>query len=100
MTTYHFEVVSSALSPLEVAGEQHVIDVVACTVIKLPHVKGSWLEIVEVSFDLQALHNALLHKVNVPDLISGKTARRREHQINFLNISTCKFYVMQFAMNL
>lgn len=75
---YHFEVLRSALSPVEVAGQQHVIDVVTCAVVKFPHVEGSRLEIVEVSFDLQTLKNTLLHKMNVPDLISGQTERKRE----------------------
>lgn len=73
--THHFEVLRSALGPVEVAGQQHVVDVVAGAVVELPHVKGSWLEIVEVRFDFQALQNTLLHQVDVPDLVPG-TARR------------------------
>lgn len=69
--THHFEVLCSALGAVEVAGQQHVLDVVASTVVELSHVKGSRLEIVEVRFHFEALQNALLHQVYVPDLVSG-----------------------------
>lgn len=36
---------------------------------KLSHVKGSWLEVVEVSFHLEGLQHAFIHQVLVPDLI-------------------------------
>lgn len=76
--TYHFEVFCSALGAMEVAGEQHVVDVVTGAVVKLPHVEGSRLEIVEVSFDFQALQDALFHQVNVPDLIPAQTNRKKK----------------------
>lgn len=72
-TTYHFEVLRSALCAVKVAGEEHVVDVVAGAVVEFPHVEGSRLEVVEISFDLEALQNALLHEVYVPDLIPGQT---------------------------
>lgn len=50
--TYHFEVLCSALGAVEVAGEEHVVDVVPGAVVEFPHVEGSWLEIVEIGFDL------------------------------------------------
>lgn len=67
--TYHFKVLRSALGAVEVAGQQHVVDVVAGAVVELPHVKGSRLEVVEIRFHFQALQNALLHQVDVPDLV-------------------------------
>lgn len=81
--TYHFEVLCSALCAMEVAGEQHVLDVMTCAIIKFPHVEGSRLEVVEVGFDLQTLQNTLLHKVNVPDLISGQTHKTRSTNLEF-----------------
>lgn len=56
---------------MEMAGQQHVVNVMAGAVVEFPHVKRSRLEIVKVSFELQALQHALLHKVYVPDLIPG-----------------------------
>lgn len=53
--TYHFEVIRSALCAVEVAGQQHVVDVVSGAVVEFPHVERSRLKIVEVGFDLQAL---------------------------------------------
>lgn len=70
-STHHFKVLCSALGAVEVAGQQHVLDVVAGAVVELPHVKGSRLEIVEVRFHFEALQNALLHQVDVPDLVPG-----------------------------
>ena len=61
--THDFEVFRSALQAPEVAGEQHVADVVARTVVELPHVEGPRLEVVEVRFELQGLQNILLHQV-------------------------------------
>lgn len=49
-TTYHFEVLCSALGAVKVAGEQHVTDVVTGAVIEFPHVEWSRLEIMEISF--------------------------------------------------
>lgn len=71
LQTYHFEVLRSALGAVEVAGEQHVVDVVTGAVVELQHVEGSRLEIVEVGFDLQALQDILFHEMHVPDLIPG-----------------------------
>lgn len=62
---------------MEVAGEQHVVDVVTRAVVKFPHVERSRFEVVEVGFDLQTLQDALLHQVNVPDLVPAQTERRR-----------------------
>lgn len=70
-STHHFKVFCSALGAVEVAGQQHVLDVVAGAVVELPHVKRSRLEIVEVRFHFEALQNALLHQVDVPDLVPG-----------------------------
>lgn len=71
MSTYHFKVLSAALVPAVVAGEQHVLDVVARSIVELAHVEGSWFEGQEVSLDLQGLQNALLYQVSVSNLISG-----------------------------
>lgn len=80
---------------MEVAGQQHVIDVVTCAVVKFPHVEGSWLEIVEVSFDLQTLKNTLLHKMNVPDLIPGQTERKKKRvQRNILHCTFLNAHLM------
>lgn len=68
-STHHFKVLCSALGAVKVAGQQHVFDVVAGAVVELPHVKGPRLEIVEVRFHFEALQDALLHQVYVPDLI-------------------------------
>lgn len=54
---------------MEVAGQQHVVDVVARAVVELPHVKGPRLEIVEIRFHFKALQNTLLRQMNVPDLV-------------------------------
>lgn len=67
--TYHFKVLCSALGALEVAGQQHVVDVVAGAVVELPHVEGSRLEVMEIRFHFEALQNALLHQMYVPDLV-------------------------------
>lgn len=70
MSTYHFKVLSAALVSAVVAGEQHLLDVVARSIVELAHVEGSWFESQEVSLDLQGLQNALLYQVSVSDLIS------------------------------
>ena len=53
--THDFEVLGSAFQASEVAGEQHVADVVARAVVELPHVEGPRLEVVEVRFELEGL---------------------------------------------
>ncbi len=63
---------------MKVAGEQHVVDVMAGAVVEFPHVEGSWLEIMEIGFHLQALQDTLLHKMYVPDLIPGKMGRQKD----------------------
>lgn len=63
---------------MKVAGEQHFVDVVACAVVEFKHVEGSRLEIMKIGFDLEALQDALLHKMYVPDLIPGRTDREKE----------------------
>lgn len=67
--THHFKVLGSALGALEVAGQQHFVDVVAGAIVKLPHVERPRLEVMEIRLDLQALQDALLHEVHVPDLV-------------------------------
>lgn len=71
MSTYHFKVLGAALVSAIVAGEQHVLDVVARSIVELAHVEGSRFKGQEVSFDLQGLQNALLYQVSVPNLISA-----------------------------
>lgn len=78
---YHFEVLSSALGAVEVAGEKHLVDVVASAVVELQHVEGSWLEIVKVGFDLQALQDTFLHKMQVFDLIPAQTDKQMFHSL-------------------
>lgn len=75
--THHTEVFRSALGAVEVAGQQHVFDVVTRAVVKLPHVEGTWFEVVEVGFDLQALQHALLHEVDVPDLMPDRREEKK-----------------------
>lgn len=66
---------------MEVAGQQHVADVVPGAVVELAHVEGARLEVVEVGFHLQALQNSLLHKVYVPDLIPGDGDREGQETL-------------------
>lgn len=70
MSTYHFEVLSAALVPAVVAGEQHVLDIVARSIVELAHVERSWFEGQEIRLDLQGLQNTLLYHVSVSNLIS------------------------------
>lgn len=74
--THHFKVLGSALGALEVAGQQHFVDVVAGAIVELPHVERPRLEVVEIGFDLQALQDALLHEVHVPDLVPVRRQTR------------------------
>lgn len=76
MSTYHFKVLSAALVPAVVAGEQHVLDVVARSIVELAHVEGSRFEGQEVSLDFQGLQDALLYHVSVPNLISEDTQKK------------------------
>lgn len=55
MSTYHFKVLGAALVPTVVAGEQHVLDVVAGSIVELAHVEGPRFEGQEVSLDFQGL---------------------------------------------
>lgn len=76
--THHFEVFSVTLrAPVE-TGQQHLLNVVACPVVKLPHVKRAGLEVVKVGSFLQDLQHVLLDQVWVPDLIPGN------RQVNML----------------
>lgn len=84
--THHFEVFRSALGAVEVAGQQHVFNVVTCAVVELPHVEGAWLEVVEVGSDLQALQHALLHQVHVPDLMPDTTEKTSLKTEMFLHL--------------
>lgn len=68
--THHFEVFGSTRFPPEVAREKHVSDVVARSVVELEHVKRARFKVLEVSFDLQCLQDALLDQVNIPNLVS------------------------------
>lgn len=69
--THHFEVLGAALHPPVVAGEQHVLDVVARPVVEFAHVEGAGLVAVEVGPLLQRQQDALLDHVRIPDLIPG-----------------------------
>lgn len=70
--THHVKVISAALrAPVE-AGQQHVFDVVARSVVELPHVEGPGLVVVEVSPLLQDLQDVFLNQVWVSDLVPGK----------------------------
>lgn len=66
------------------AGQQHFIDVVAGALVKLPHVERPRLEVMEISFDLQALQDALLHEVHVPDLVPGLKTRKKGTNTKYL----------------
>lgn len=70
--THHIEVISTALGASIEAGQQHVFDVVARSVVKLAHVEGAGLVVVKVSPLLQDLQNVLLDQVRVSDLVPGK----------------------------
>lgn len=76
MSTYHFKVLSAALVPAVVAGEQHVLDVVARSIVELTHVERSWFEGQEIRLDLQGLQNTLLYHVSVSNLISEGKRRQ------------------------
>lgn len=76
MLTYHFKVLSAALVPTVVAGEQHVLDVVAGSIVELAHVERAWFEGHKISLDFQGLQNALLYQVSVPNLISEEKKRK------------------------
>lgn len=69
--THHVEVISTALGAPVEAGEQHVFDVVARSVIELPHVEGPGLVVVEVGPLLQDLQDVFLHQVRISDLVPG-----------------------------
>lgn len=70
--THHVKVISAALGAPVEAGQQHVFDVVARSVVELPHVEGPGLVVVEVSPLLQDLQDVFLNQVWVSDLIPGK----------------------------
>lgn len=76
LPTHHFEVFGAALHPAVVAGEQHVLDVVARSVVELAHVEGAGLVAVKVGPLLQDLQHVLLDQVRVPDLVPGKLRSR------------------------
>lgn len=71
--SHHAEVFGPARRASELAGEQHVFNVVARSIIELPHVEVSWLEEAKVCFALENLHHAFFHQVSVPDLMSVET---------------------------
>lgn len=77
-TTHHFEIFRPTQFPPEVAREKHVPDVMARSIIELEHVKRARLKVLEVSFDLQSLQNALLDQVNIPNLISETEEKNAE----------------------
>ena len=77
INTHHFEILWSAFRPTKTARQHHVPDVMTCSVVKLSHVKWPWLEVVEVSFDLEGLKNTFFHHVLVPDLIPDGFKRIR-----------------------
>lgn len=70
--THHFEVFSTALHASVVAGEQHVLDVVARSVVEFAHVEGAGFIVVKVGPVLQDLQDIFLHQMWVPDLIPGR----------------------------
>ena len=69
--THHLEVLGTADLPPEVAGKQHVSDVVPCTVIKLAHVEGLGLEAAKVGLVLQYLQLLFICHLSVWYLIPG-----------------------------
>lgn len=70
--THHVKVVGAALGAAVEAGQQHVFDVVARSVIELAHVEGAGLVAVEVGPLLQDLQDVLLDQVRVSDLVPEK----------------------------
>lgn len=70
--THHFEVFGTTLDPSIVAGEQHVFDIVARSIIEFTHVEWAGLIAVKVGPLLQDLQDIFFYQVWVPDLISGK----------------------------
>ena len=70
--THHVEVISAALGAPVEAGQQHVFDVVARSVVELAHVEGAGLVVVKVGPLLQDLQDVLLNQVWISDLVSGK----------------------------
>lgn len=72
--SHHTEVFGSARQASELAGQQHVFNVVSCSIIELPHVEVSWLEVeAKVCFALENLHHTFFNQVSVPNLMSIKT---------------------------
>lgn len=69
--THHFEVFSTAGLPSEVAGEQHVSDVMSCSIVELTHVEGLGLEATEVGLVLQYLQLLFVSHLCVRYLIPG-----------------------------
>lgn len=70
--THHVEVISAALGAPVEAGQQHVFDVVARSVVELAHVEGPGLVVVKIGPLLQDLQDVLLNQVRVSDLVPGK----------------------------
>lgn len=75
--SHHAEVFGSARRASELAGQQHVFNVVSCSIIELPHVEVSWLEEAKVCFALENLHHAFFNQVSVPNLMSIETDRHK-----------------------
>lgn len=70
--THHVKVIGAALGAAVEAGQQHVFDIVARSVVELAHVEGAGLVAVEVGPLLQDLQDVLLNQVRVSDLVPGK----------------------------
>lgn len=70
--THHTEVFGAAFHASEETGEQHVLDIMARSVIEFTHVEGAGLIAVKVSPLLQDLQDMLLHQVRVSNLIPGR----------------------------
>lgn len=70
--THHVEVIGAALGAAVEAGQQHVFDVMARSVVEFAHVEGAGLVVVEVGPLLQDLQDVLLNQVRVSDLVPGR----------------------------
>ena len=73
--THHCEVLGAALGAPVVAGQEHVLDVVARAVVELAHGERPRLVAVEVRLLLQHLQHVLFDQVGVADLVPKAEAR-------------------------
>lgn len=82
--THHFEVFSTTFSASIGAGKQHVLDVVARSVIEFTHVEGARLIAFKVRPFLQDLEDIFLDQVWISDLVPGQKIKPHLIRLNKL----------------